>query len=662
MQTARRLYLYAMSAIALGVFAFGIALLIEAVLANAGILEAQAYLGASTRERLSQAIAMVAVGGPVWAIHWWLAQRGRGAGRPGADAERRSPIRAAYLTLVLTVSLLVWAGSVIEVVRAVIAPYLDLPSDFGPFGGAGAVGRLLVAFAVWLFHAWIRRSDLLDGEVSGAAAWLPRLYLYAVSLGALTAALSAIGALAPLLVAHRAEPDGYIRISILEDATSVVVWGAIWFLHWRYARDVADADDWRGSEERGSRTRLAAFVATITVSSYFTVSALARLGRAFLLPALVSDAAGQSGFSSVWEMASVEVVSLVPWAIAWWLHARWLQMEPASAEPARALDVDRLGDHAVAAVGLAFGGIASGWLIGLAVDLVFHGARTTAAGGYLDGFGSGWHFELGTWLPNAIVGLAVWAAWWRNIVQRRAADPEGEANTTIRRAFLYLTLAVAIVATLGSATLLLYRVVGSVIGAQLGGDTVSEISTPLGAVIAAAIALAYHGLLLRRDLALRPAVRVEVPAGPPAREGAEGPGRAMPAGEPPTAVVHLAPAPGLRIADIVIDCADHEAVVSFWEAALGWERRNINKQYVGLEPPAARQSAEGSGALSLLFQKVPEPKVGKNRVHLDFRAADRTAEVARLVALGAHEGMTRSLGTLTWTVLSDPEGNEFCVS
>jgi predicted enzyme related to lactoylglutathione lyase len=650
MQTARRLYLYAMSAIALAVLAFGIALLIEAVLANAGILDGQAYLGASTRERLSQAIAMVAVGGPVWGIHWWLAQRGRAAGRPGAEAERRSPIRAAYLTLVLAVSLLVWAGSVIDVVRAMIAPSLNLPSDFGPFGGADAVGRALVAVAVWLFHAWIRRSDLRAGEVSGAAAWLPRLYLYAASFGTLTAALTSIGALVPLLVAHRAEPDGFSRISILEDATSVVVWGAIWLIHWRYARIVSGLDDWRGRAERGSRTRLAAFVATITVSSYFTIAALAKLGRAFLLPALVSDAAGQSGFSSTWEMAGVEVVTLVLWAIAWWLHARWLGLEPASAEPARALDIDRLDDHAVAAVGLAFGGIASGWLIGLAVDLVFHGARTTVAGGYLDGFGSGWRFELGTWLPNAIVGLAVWAACWRNIVRRRAADPQGEANTTIRRAFLYLTLAVAIVATLVSATLLLYRIIGSVIGAQLGGDTVSEISTPLGAVIAAAIALAYHGLLLRRDTALRPAARGEAPAVTEAADVA------------PTIAVHPIPAPGLRIADVVIDCADHEAVVAFWEAALGWERQAVNEQYVGLQPPAARRSAEGSGTPSLLFQKVAEPKVGKNRVHVDFRSVDREAEVARLLALGAHEGATRSLGDFTWTVLSDPEGNEFCVT
>ncbi len=118
---------------------------------------------------------------------------------------------------------------------------------------------------------------------------------------------------------------------------------------------------------------------------------------------------------------------------------------------------------------------------------------------------------------------------------------------------------------------------------------------------------------------------------------------------------------GLRQGDIVIDCTDHEVVVPFWMAALGWDRQDVNEQYVALVPPAATGEDAGPRPLPVLFQKVPEPKIAKNRVHLDFRSPDRAAEVARLVGLGASEGATRSLGSLTWTVMSDPEGNEFCV-
>jgi predicted enzyme related to lactoylglutathione lyase len=115
--------------------------------------------------------------------------------------------------------------------------------------------------------------------------------------------------------------------------------------------------------------------------------------------------------------------------------------------------------------------------------------------------------------------------------------------------------------------------------------------------------------------------------------------------------------PDLHAHNVVIDCADHDVVVPFWAAALGWEPRRVNKQFVSLRPPAGSDAA-----FALLFQKVPEPKIAKNRVHVDFDAGDMEAEVARLVGLGATVVAERSLGSFRWTVVADPEGNEFCVT
>ena len=114
---------------------------------------------------------------------------------------------------------------------------------------------------------------------------------------------------------------------------------------------------------------------------------------------------------------------------------------------------------------------------------------------------------------------------------------------------------------------------------------------------------------------------------------------------------------GLRVLEVVIDCAEHSVVVDFWSAALGWQPRVVNEQYVMLVPPA------GTAGPPLLFQKVPEPKTIKNRVHLDFGAGAMVEdEVARPVGLGASVVARRSLGSFGWTVMEDPEGNEFCVS
>jgi predicted enzyme related to lactoylglutathione lyase len=115
--------------------------------------------------------------------------------------------------------------------------------------------------------------------------------------------------------------------------------------------------------------------------------------------------------------------------------------------------------------------------------------------------------------------------------------------------------------------------------------------------------------------------------------------------------------PDLHAHNVVIDCANHDAVVPFWEAALGWTAHRLNDQFVRLRAPEDRPAA-----FDLLFQRVPEPKVGKNRVHIDFDAGDLEGEVARLVGLGASVLAKHHLGDFRWTIVADPEGNEFCVT
>ena len=105
---------------------------------------------------------------------------------------------------------------------------------------------------------------------------------------------------------------------------------------------------------------------------------------------------------------------------------------------------------------------------------------------------------------------------------------------------------------------------------------------------------------------------------------------------------------------VTIDCADPQKLAEFWTEALGTTITGDYGEYVFLAP-----KREDGPYLGL--QRVPEERAGKNRVHIDFRAADRPAEVARLVKLGATEVGEHTVPGLTWTVLEDPEGNVFCV-
>ena len=117
----------------------------------------------------------------------------------------------------------------------------------------------------------------------------------------------------------------------------------------------------------------------------------------------------------------------------------------------------------------------------------------------------------------------------------------------------------------------------------------------------------------------------------------------------------------IRIQCLTIDCHDPKLLGEFWQQVLSWRITHESETEVVLEPPAG--SPLENVAPDILFLKVPDKKVVKNRLHLDLRPDDRDAEVARIKKLGAVEveiGQSQDANT-TWVVLADPEGNEFCV-
>ena len=103
----------------------------------------------------------------------------------------------------------------------------------------------------------------------------------------------------------------------------------------------------------------------------------------------------------------------------------------------------------------------------------------------------------------------------------------------------------------------------------------------------------------------------------------------------------------------IIDARDPAALGRWWREALGWVVVNDDPEEFEIRPDADRLPG-------LLFVRVPEQKASKNRLHLDFRPDDRVAEVDRFLALGATRADIGQ-GEQTWTVLQDPEGNEFCI-
>ena len=127
---------------------------------------------------------------------------------------------------------------------------------------------------------------------------------------------------------------------------------------------------------------------------------------------------------------------------------------------------------------------------------------------------------------------------------------------------------------------------------------------------------------------------------------------------------------------ITFDCHDADRLADFWAIALerivqppppGFDSWPAFLEAQGMEvPPQGSMSAiidpDGDGP-RILFQRVPEAKSVKNRVHLDVRAGEgRDAKVDELTAAGGTVIRAVAEAGLEWTVMADPEGNEFCVT
>ncbi len=111
-----------------------------------------------------------------------------------------------------------------------------------------------------------------------------------------------------------------------------------------------------------------------------------------------------------------------------------------------------------------------------------------------------------------------------------------------------------------------------------------------------------------------------------------------------------------RIAGIAIDAQQPRLIADFWCAVLGWQVTEVDEDGVSIAPP-------DSSCPTIDVLAVPEGKTVKNRLHLDLRAdgISTSAELRRLLDIGARRVDVGQAPDVSWVVLADPEGNEFCL-
>jgi len=506
MLIARRLYIYFIAAVSLGMVVVGLSRLLGLAFARIGENLGESVIQQSpdsVRRELSLYVALLIVALPVWLLHWWLAERA--VHRPGAEGEqeRASALRALYLTLAMAAPLPWLIVAVVEILRWFFDTLFSATTAGRSAEQHGTeIALLLVAVAVIAYHASIRRRDTRGGPLDDEAIWLPRLYMYAA---AFTGAILLLFGLADLLrvlndalfgaraiaSGHRwwAQPLGSAS------ARSLVVLVA-WGVYWAYALRTLARPNWLGVSERRSALRWFYVYAIVFISVLLTLRGISSSLNALLHLILnVPRNEGQVG----WTGAILEpLIVAIPFA-GFWVYHRFVVLgaAPDEASAPQAGSMRRVYTYLVALVGLAFTGVGSAWVLGILIDLLFGGTRTVSVSSIF------WRNDVARFGSFALVGAAAWLWQW-NAAERRVADDEAaERGATTRRNYLYVTLAVSLVAILVSLAVVIYRVISAVLGVNNGPSLASALSAALGVVIVAGALFAYHFTVLRRDLAQR---------------------------------------------------------------------------------------------------------------------------------------------------------------
>lgn len=510
MGAAKRLYLYAVSAVSLAVLSVGLYNLVAVVFGELADALGATFIsgdGGSGREQVSLAIALVVVGAPIFAIHWLLVGRGWRGTDDAARSDRQSAIRAGYLGLVATVALAFGALAAIASLEAVLGAILA----FDRYGGrpTDQLATLLIAAPVWWYHQRRRSLDIRHDRMTGAAAWLTRFHRYAwafIGLMFLVVGTSQVlETTASVLIGRPGfggGDDGWLA-SLSWSLSAMLVGTGIFLAHAIDARGAIRDAAIIGEDDRETALRATYFGVVILVALAnvgVTVSkSLAELGRWMLG---VGDADGLPAFL---ELVVGPLLVTIPFAVAGWLHWSALRREAGGRSSVALAAAERLVLHLAAGVGLTFMAVGAGQVLGRLFEVWLGGASS-------DDF---FRTEIVWALALVIVGAVMWIPAWTRILRRRDAEPLTERQATVGRAYLYLVVAASLIAAVPSAAFILYRLIDTILGG--GGVALgTDLAIPLAVVIVAAVGALYHGRMLVSDLrftaALQPAAERPVDA------------------------------------------------------------------------------------------------------------------------------------------------------
>ncbi len=503
MQNIRRLYLYAVSFVSLEVVLWGSIGLLRSLFAGQDI-------GGGNVSRLAGALALIFVGIPVFAVHWWIVQRGV----QNEPEERSARIRAIFLYGVLLATLIPIVQNALTLLDHFALQILGLPTSQIMLGGRQVWSDNLIAMfangiAAFYFYRTLG-NDWRAGPQGDAFPEIRRLFRYIWLVYSVVLVSAGLQQLAYFVLSIWDVIGNNAQVMLAHGLVLLVFGAPIWIFTGRLIqRSLADP------AEADSILRLVVIYLLVFIS---IAAALASAG--YLVYEILRFGLGaMSGLADFLNQVAAPVSVLIPAGLVWAYYRRSLNaaMNSSLTEPARRgtgglveagkdwqqrAGLRRLYYYMLAFLGLlaAFSGLqvlfASLLQLALAGDTL--GAVTTRD-------------QLAMAIASLVIGLPLWIVSWRPMMIEAAS--EGEAadfarRSLVRRTYLYLVLFAGVIGVMVSAGVLIYQIFRALLGDP--AENLLLIVTQQFVILLMFIGLlVYHWFVLRGDgrLAVRSLAR-----------------------------------------------------------------------------------------------------------------------------------------------------------
>ncbi|MDF0515622.1 DUF5671 domain-containing protein [Agromyces sp. H3Y2-19a] len=452
-RTVRRLIVFTLLAVLVTITAVGVAGLLERV------LDVTAPLAGTDVAGLALSLAFTLVGGPLAAVLWWSVWR-----RMTDESERSSLAWGLYLTAMYTVALIVAASALLGAAGGLVVGRW-LPAEFA----AGITWAL-----VWAWNRWMlrhrRRSPARLATVPIVIGGVYGLVL------ALVGAVGAIGAVLDAAI----RGVGVVTLAgapwwqvPLDASCSLIVGGAIWYLHW--FRD-------------GARHVATVFADVVLVVVGVTFTAVVMIGGAgavvFVAMRLLFDPSEPADL--VLEPLGTAIAAAAVGALAWVYHRPVVMARSERTRGAQRLVMSAIG---LVATATGIGVILNAALAALVSPIAASATRVLLLGG----------------LSALVVGGPTWWVSWR---PTRSAEPD-EAADPGRRVYLVVVFGVSAIVAIVALLVVGYRLFEFALDPTTVGSLVDRVRAPLGLLVATALVFGYHFAVWRRD---RDAIAANGPA------------------------------------------------------------------------------------------------------------------------------------------------------